>query len=334
MTKRRPTLKDIASELSLTHPTISRALADHHSISAETKARVQEAARRLGYVANSNARMLRSARSEVVGLLLPDVTNEFYAAVAQRLADDCSDRGQQLVLSISAGDSDRELKLVRALLETRPSVLILALTPQARPEALDYLRGAYCVQFMYVHPELAGPVVTVEDSGGARLAIERLAELGHRRIGFVGPPAESSLGDARLRGLRQALDAANLELDDDLVRIGPSSADFGAAATRSLLDLPEPPTAVYLSSAPLSLGGVRELSARAVRIPDDLSVVVAGSAAWYDAWPGGLTSVTLPMAELTRAASDLALRQDRAEAADTVVTLAFQLIERGSTAAP
>lgn len=334
MTKRRPTVKDIAAELNLTHPTVSRALADHASISAETKARVEEAARRLGYVANSNARVLRNARSEVVGLLLPDVTNEFYAAVAQRLADDCSDRGRQLVLSISGGDPDRELKLVRALMETRPSVLILALTPEARPETLAYLRGTQCVQFMYPHPELPGPVVTVEDSGGARLAIERLLELGHRRIGFVGPPAESSIGNARLRGLRQALRNAHLELDEDLVQFGPSTSEFGSAATRSLLELPQPPTAIYLSSAPLSLGGVRELSARRVRIPEDLSVVVAGSAAWYDAWPGGLTSITLPMEELTRAASDLALRRDRDETAGTAVTLAFQLIERGSTAAP
>lgn len=335
MGRQRPTLKDIAAELNLTHPTVSRALAGHRSISADTTARVQEVARRLGYVANSNARKLRGAGTEVVGLLLPDITNEFYAAVAQRLADDASDRGRQLVLSISAGDPERELKLVRALLEAQPSSLILALSPETDPETLEYLQGAYCVQFMYVHPELTGPVVTVEDSSGARLAIEHLAALGHRRIGFVGPLPSSGIGEARLRGLLQGLQTTHLELGKELIRFGPSTAEFGASATQSLLDLPEPPTAIYLSSAPLSLGGVRELSRRAIRVPEDLSVIVAGSAAWYDAWPsGGLTSVTLPMSDLAGAASELALREDRAGTSDKVVTLEFRLIERGSTAAP
>jgi LacI family transcriptional regulator len=280
--------------------------------------------------------MLRRGHSHIVGLLVPDVTNEFYAAVAQRLAEDCSERGQQLVLLISADDPDRELALVHALLEARPSGLIAAVSTTPRPETLAYLRGTYCVQFMQVHPEIEGPVVTVEDSGGARIAMEHLLQLGHRRIGFVGPTPALSIGDARLRGLNEALQAAGIKLDGDLIRLGPSTADFGFGAVDSLLALPEPPTAICLSSAPLSLGGVRALSAQRVRIPEDISVVVAGSTAWYDAWPGGLTSVTLPMAELADTAAAFLQGGPRksTEGAHPYFRLSFGLIERGSTAAP
>jgi hypothetical protein len=90
---------------------------------------VRRHTRRLGYVANSGARMLRRQHTDVVGLLLPDMTNEFYAAVAQRLAGDCGALGRELIVSISAEDPDRELALVRALLEARPSSLIAAVTP-------------------------------------------------------------------------------------------------------------------------------------------------------------------------------------------------------------
>lgn len=332
--KSRPTLKDIAAELNVSHPTVSRALADHDSISGEMKAKVREAARRLGYVANSSARMLRRGHTDVIGVLLPDLTNEFYGAVATRVADDCSNQGRQMVLSISAGDPDRELSLVRALLESRPSGLIVALSAQARAETIDLLRGTACVQFLVVHPKLAGPSVTVEDAGGARQAIEHLVGLGHRRIGFVGPSPTLHIGEARLRGVQQALKLHALKLDDRLVQLGPSTVDAGHASVSALLDLAEPPTAVYLSTAQLSHGGLRAIAERGLQAPRDLSVVVAGNAPWYEFWPGGgLTSITLPMADLADAASTLVMRKGgrRAAAAGSTVQLAFELFVRGST---
>lgn len=333
--KSRPTLKDIAAELNLTHPTVSRGLADHESISEETKARIREVARRLGYVANSSARVLRQGHTNLVGLLLPDLTNEFYAAVAQRLADDCSKQGRQLVVSISAGDPDRELSLVRALLEVRPSGIIATVTPQPRPETIELLRGTYCVQFLTVHPELGGVAVTVEDSGGARQALQHLVRLGHRCIGYVGPSPELHIGEVRLRGVRQALALNRLKLDPALIQLGPSTGEFGHDAVLRLLDMPQRPTAIYLSTAQLSHGGLRALSERGLAVPRDLSVVVAGNAPWYEFWPGGgLTSITLPMAALADSASSLVMRRPRRSAAGKVggtVELAFNLFERGST---
>lgn len=329
MRKSRPTLKDIAAELNLSHPTVSRALADHDSISRETKARIREVADRLGYVANSSARMLRVGSGNVVGVLLPDMTNEFYAAVAQRLADDSSARNQRLLLSISGGDPERELALVRALIEARPIGLVVALTEAPRAETLEYLRGVYCVQFMNVVSGLQGPSVSVTDSGGATLAMRHLLDLGHRRIGFVGPLPSERIGEARLRGINVALNAAGHELDSDLVRLGPSTADFGASAVEALLAMREPPTAIYLSSAPLSLGGMRMLGDRGVAIPGDMSVVVAGSASWYAVWPGGLTSITLPMSDLADAASTMLTNPEAMEQEHT--QLSFQLLQRGST---
>lgn len=336
LTRRRVTLKDIATELGLSHPTVSRALAANPSISEETRLRVQETALKLGYVANSGARLLRRGHANVVGLLLPDITNEFYAAVAQRLADECSERGLQLLLSISADDPGRELAQVKALLEARPSGLIVALSPQPRNETLSHLKNVLCVQFMQAHPGIEGPVVTVEDSSGARRAIEHLLGLGHRRIGFVGPEATTRIGDARLRGITQALAAVGHALDPSLALLGPSTAEFGAAAMSDLLDLPQPPTAVYLSSAPLSLGGMETVSRRGITVPDDISVVVAGGSPWYDAWPRGLTSVTLPSADLTDAAAMQLFERLENPGVDLepVVQLSFELVVRGSTQPP
>lgn len=336
MARSRPTLKDIAAELKLSHPTVSRALADDHRISDETKSKIREVAQRLGYVANSGARMLKRGHGNVVGLLLPDTTNEFYAAIAQKLATDCAIRGYQLVLSITGGDPDREHVLVRTLLEARPSSLIVSLTAAPHPETVALLRGTRCIQFLYVHPEIVGPVVSVEDSGGARLAMEHLLGLGHRRIGFIGPSPATELGAARVRGVTQALQARTLKLADELVRLGPSTAEFGFEAVEDLLRMPKPPTAIYMSTASTSLGGMKALGASKIRVPGEMSVVVAGNSPWYDAWPGGLTSISLPMTELADAVSTLVLqRSARKSAAKPFpsIKLSFQLCARGSTAA-
>jgi len=335
MARSRPTLKDIAAELKLSHPTVSRALADDHRISDETKSRIREVAQRLGYVANSGARMLKRGHGNVVGLLLPDITNEFYAAIAQKLAMDCAIRGHQLVLSITGGDPDREHVLVRTLLEARPSSLIVSLTGAPRPETVALLRETQCIQLMYVHPEIPGPVVSVEDSGGARLAMEHLLALGHRRIGFVGPSPESEIGAARLRGIHQALQARKVKLADELVRMGPSTAEFGFEAVKDLLRTAKAPTAIYMSTGTISLGGMKALSAGKIGIPTELSVVVAGNSPWYDAWPGGLTSITLPMEDLADAVSTLVLQRPARKSAVKAfpaIKLSFQLCARGSTA--
>jgi len=324
----RPTLKDIAAYLNLTHPTVSRALAGHASISADTRVRVREAAAKLGYVANSSARMLKRGQSDVVGLLLPDITNEFYAAVAKRLADDCGARQQPLLLSITSDDPERELALVRALLEARPVAIVAALSRSPLPETIALLGQVRCVQFMQRDERLDGPWVSVEASGGARMAMDHLLDLGHRRIGFVGPSPDYAIGQARLRGVSEAYGARGISPDDTLMRLGPADGQFAQAAVEAMLDLPAPPTALYLSSAPISMCGMRAISRRGLSVPDDISVIVAGNAAWYDVWPSGLTSISLPMARLADAAS--ALVADAGLGGDTI--LAFELVERGSTA--
>lgn len=330
MRKSRPTLKDIAAELDLTHPTVSRALADHQSISKETKARVREVADRLGYVVNSSARILKRGHSDVIGLLLPDITNEFYAAAAKRLADDCGERNQCLLLSISSDDPQRELSLVRALLEARPAAVVVALTRDPCPETIELLQSVYCVQFMQMHAGLDGPCVSVEASGGARLAMEHLLGMGHRRIGFVGPSPDYPIGKARVEGVNEALRLGGFHLDDELIRLGPADGGFADGAVDALLSLSPRPTALYLASAPVSLAGMRSLMRHGLRIPEDISVVVAGSSAWYDVWPGGLTSITLPMAQLADAASALVARPDEHKPGSRII-LSFELVERGST---
>lgn len=287
-------------------------------------------------MANSGARALRSGGSDVVGLLLPNIRNEFYAEIAQSLADDCARRQRQLILALSSDDRDREMELVHSLLGAQPSGLVVTLTANPRRETINYLRQVYCVQFLRFQRALKHPIVTVEDGGGAGAAVSHLLKLGHRRIGLVGLSAALSTGAARLEKYRQAFADADVSTDEDLIRLGPGTEAFGYEATRSLFGLSDPPTALYLSAAPMVPGGIRLLNEQRIAIPDDVSVVVAGTAPWYELWPNGLTSVSLPQTELAQIASALILAQPAGglQGSPPVIKLDHRLVVRGSTRAP
>jgi LacI family transcriptional regulator len=329
----RVTLKDLAQHLNMAHSTVSRALSGNGSIGSETRDRVRQAARQFGYVANSGARLLRNGHSNVVGLLVPDFTNEFYSAIAQRMANECSQRGYQLMLSVSGNDAKREASMVEALLETRPSGLVVALTAAPRKETLDHLKGVPCVQFLRVHSRVAGAAVTIDDVAGGRLATEHLLSLGHRSIAYVGVPEALSTGTNRLLGFQNAMRLAGGGPDPALLRLTPPTGEGGFEAVTSLMKARATrPTALFLSSPQLALGGMRAISHLRLATPGDLSVVTYGNSGWLEIWPGGLTSVQLPVEELAATASALLLQKaSDTQAANVPVTLMPQLVIRGST---
>src|ERR1700730_12894095 len=136
--RRRPgqdvTILDIAKCLDISHTTVSRAIAGHEHISEETKRRVKQAVRQMGYVPNASARTMRGQRSSVIGLIIPDVQNDFYATVAKIVADNLAAHAMQLMLSVTEDDPDRELRELRALTEARPSGVIIVPTVAPHPQ--------------------------------------------------------------------------------------------------------------------------------------------------------------------------------------------------------
>ncbi|MBL0924500.1 MAG: LacI family DNA-binding transcriptional regulator [Sphingomonadaceae bacterium] len=333
MPSSKTTLKDLAAHLGLAHSTVSRALSNHDAISQDTKDRVRHAARQYGYVANSGARLLRTGHSQTVGLLVPDIVNEFYATIAKNLADDCSQRGHQLMLLVSDDDPQRELKLLQALLETRPAGVVVALTAVPRKETLSHLAGVRCIQFLRVHAKVQGLTVGADDAAAARMAIEHLLSLGHRAIGYVGVSEALSTGAARLRGYKETLEEAGVAPDPALIALIEPSVQGGARAAAQLMDRSPRPTALFLSSPQLALGGAQWLNAAKLRVPGDVSVISYGNSSWFDLWGSGLTAVSLPIQELAATASALLFRESGEElSGQTSVLLAPSLVKRGSTA--
>ncbi|MFA5520482.1 MAG: GNAT family N-acetyltransferase [Castellaniella sp.] len=333
------TIKDIAKHLGLSHPTVSRALRDMPGVRAGTRDRVKQAAQALGYIPNSGARMLRRTRSELIGVVFPDIQNDFYSTTTTVLAARFLAHGYKLVLASSEDQADTELKHIQSLREARVAGIIIA--PSAHPcrESIALLAAIPCVQLLRRHPALPATAVLIDEQHGALLATRHLIAQGHRRVGLITGHVALSTGRARETGYREAMAEAGLTADEDLIHQGPPRACFGATAMAHLLDLARPPTAVMVASSQPMLGVLAVIQQRGIRVPGDLALAGYHDPTWFALWGPGLSTIRLPVQDMATTAASLLL--DQLHPGDEVQharkqpdhVLIPQLVERGSSLA-
>ena len=210
--RREVTLKDIASELGLSVSTVARALADHQHISEQNKVRVRGAAARLGYVAHSAARAMRNGQSTLIGLIIPDVQNEFYGTLAKALAQCFDAAGFQLLLAITEDEPEFEERQVKGLSEARAAGIVFVPCPQPRKETLALLERGSWAQLIRRVENVDAPWFGIDEEAALFQAATHLLTLGHRRIAYVGGTTNLSTGRGRLRGFEQAFAAAGAGL--------------------------------------------------------------------------------------------------------------------------
>lgn len=327
------TIRDIARALDISHTTVSRALADHPHISPETKERVGNKARQLGYVAHGSARAMRGAPSPLIGLMVPDIENDFYASVAKIVADSLAARSMQLLLSISEDDPDRELRELRGLLQARPSGLIVVPTASPRDETAQLLRKIRAVELIRTlnHPDSSA--VVIDDRAGVHMATRHLLDYGHRKLSYIGGAEQLSTGRQRLSGFREAL--AEFGVSSAAEFLGPPRAEFARQAVASLIARSPRPTALVLGSSELTLGALQALRVERLNFPADLSIVGYHDPGWFALAGDGITTVRLPVKEIALTATKLLHEKLKggSEETSTRATMRFSpmLVVRGST---
>lgn len=340
--KKPATLKDIAEQLGIAHTTVSRALGDHPRISAATKAQVQAMARRMGYVANAGARAMRVGEDRLVGLVVPDMRNEFYSGASTALGHQCTQAGYRMMFGISEDDPAVEELQVRTLRESRCSVVLF--TPSFAPTAQTkhWLAQMPVVQLLRFDPALGRRSVTVDDQDGLFRATRHLLDLGHTDIAYIGGPLTISTGRHRLEGYEQALRQRGLRSQAALRRLGPPQTEFGDEALVSLLESGQRFTAVTVASVRQMLGVLRAVRRRGIVVPKDLSLVCYGDAEWFEFADPPITAVSLPVDDMVRQAAEtlFSLLKDgrpaarAARAARHPPAFTGELKVRGSTAPP
>ncbi len=333
------TLSDVAARAGVSVSAVSRVLSDAPSarVSDQTRRRIHQAAEELGYRPNFAARALKFARTNVVGLVVPDLTNAIFTELMRGVEDEAHRRGYMVLLARAEGMPEGEESIPRLIGEGRVDGVLVQVGDNMRPQDLRTLvEGSLPVVFVNsIHPQGAGSVV-LQDELGMRLGTQHLIDLGHTRIGLLGGHPASDSATRREAGFRATMADAGIEVPDDRVtRLGYDPRSGGIALAR-LAALAQPPTAVVVANVNAAHGALLEARRLGLRVPEDLSIVAMHDA-WTaeNAWPP-LTTVRMPLYELGSAAmSAIFDRITGGVVADIVVTdPAPVLVERESTAAP
>lgn len=327
------TIRDIAESLGLSHTTVSRALADHPRINSQTKMRVREAARQMGYVPNGLAQGMRTPHGPVLGLVIPDIQNDFYASIAKIVADAAAARGFHFALSITEDDPEREMEDVRALVSARAAGIIVTPTSSPRPETLAMLCSANVAQLVRRSEGILHEAVLIDDFNGVSSAARHLIAYGHRQIGYVGTRLEISCGRERHDGFRTAM--IEHGLDPSNVALGDPRPEFAQHAIASLMATRRL-TGLVIGSSSLTIGALEALRNMRIRWPEDVSVVGYGDPVWFRLVGPGLTTIQLPIQEMGKYATSLVLsRFEQSQSTTPMPTQSLHfapgLVLRGST---
>ena len=333
ITPPRPvTLADIAREAGTSASTASRALSGRGYVSPLARERLLQAAERLGYVPDASARTLKQKTSRVVGVVVSDLGNQFYARLAAGAEQALREAGYQMMLLGDNSQSEEELAAARAFLAMRsPGVIMTPVGSQA--SALLVRQGVAVVEVDRRLAEVPCDAVVIDNERGAREATEHLLALGHRRVGLLVVKTDWTSDVGRLRGYHEAHRAAGLEVEPELVaQVEPTATDVDAQVA-ALLD--REPTAIFAANNVLAEAAWRLVRDRGLRLPADVSLVAFDDLPWMEMVEPGITAVAQPTVELGRRAAALLLRRAvEPGRPPELEQLEPTLVVRGSTAPP
>ncbi len=319
-------VSELAQHLDLSPSTVSRVLngsAQKYRISAKTVERVQQAATQFQVAPDPLGSSLRSGKLGMVGLLVPDITNPFFAGLARAIELELRQRGITVQLCDSNEDAATELGLLQQMLSRRLNGMILAPVGKHSPDLARAIESAPfpLVVLDRIIPDLEIPSVGIDNANAGRIAAEHLIQSGHPKIGCLRGDHESFTDRERLRGVREALIEAGLPVEESWFAGAGYSRESGLEGAHAILGAEQPPTAVITLNGQGILGILQAASELNVSIPDDLSVVAFDEQPWSAFMKPPLTTVVQPLDAMAVQAVSLLLGESTTDATPLVATI-------------
>ncbi|WCB91881.1 Catabolite control protein A [Baekduia alba] len=351
MANERTTIRELARLSGVSIGTVSRALNGYTDVSPGTRERIVRLAEELDYTPSASARTLVTQRSHVVGVFLdtgeghPDLQHPFFHEVLVGVQETAGAQGFDLLLFATEQPGNgygRHNYVKRCRHHNVDGVILMGV--DHNDEEVRRLTAS-TIPTIGVDVQLTGRAtsyVCSDNLAGGALAVDHLAQQGHRRIAVVHGPTDTLAGNDRLKGYRQGLQRAGLAFRDEYVTQGDFYVDSGHEAAARLLELDEPPTAIVAASDLMAVGAIRAAAARGLAVPRDLSVVGFDDILLAAHLQPGLTTLRQDKAGLGTAAARalMAMNVDADPAADADANpaaptiLPVQLVTRGTTAPP
>jgi LacI family repressor for deo operon, udp, cdd, tsx, nupC, and nupG len=325
-------IKEVARLASVSTATVSRALASPDQVSPETRARVMAAVAKVGYVPNPAARSLRSQKTHMVLVALPDLANIFFSQVLRGIEEELFAAGYGMVIGDLNGAPEKEARFAAFAAGGQVDGVLLLNGHLLRgaPAELAVPVVALCEAI-----DGAGiPQIEVDNRAAARRMTHYLASLGHRRIGYVCGPAGNVLERERFAGYRDGLERARLAFEPALVWPGDYKLESGVAVGQRIAATAERPGAVFCSNDEMAIGVLRAFASAGLDVPGDISVAGFDDIEYAAVASPALTTIRQPRRQLGQHGASALLSLLRGEHPPQRIRLETELVLRASTAAP
>jgi LacI family transcriptional regulator len=303
---KRLTLAMIGERLGLSTATVSLALRDHPDVATETRVRVRQLAEDLGYIYNRSAASLRTSRSNIVGVLVHDILNPYFAELVASLDVHLVERGLTVILGNHGDNFQRQRHFIETMLQYRADGLIVCPSVGTVPDDIRRLTKAGMPAVLIARdvPGLdTSPVIRGDERTGIRLATAHLLDLGHRRIAFVGGRQQSSAGRERRRGYEEAIEAAGLSVEAQLIFPDVENRLGGRDILADVLR--QKPTGIVAFNDLIAFGLMTALRRCGLEPGRDVALTGYGDIGEAADWSPALTSVWNGQQEVGRLAADM-----------------------------
>jgi LacI family transcriptional regulator len=321
----------VAKAAGVHRSTVSRAFSRPEAVKRETREHVLRVAEGLGYTMSPLAQALRTKTSTFIPLIVPDITNPFFAELAKTMTQAADERGYQLLLCVTNGDPAKTDGYFTAMQAMYAPFGIVAPSTKVDTEAMKRFDfGHKVVVIDRVEGDDAVPTVTVDSRRGIMLALDHLRSLGHTSIGYVSGIAGTHTAQDRMDAyleLSAESGSAPVVLDSG------SDLDAGTRGAEHFLEMEKPPTAIIAANDMVAFAVISALGKSGVRVPEDVSVIGFDGLALGARFNPALTTVRQPIADMGHIAIELAEKQNIDGSVDHIV-LEPELLVRGSTSGP
>ncbi|MDP2138522.1 MAG: LacI family DNA-binding transcriptional regulator [Candidatus Didemnitutus sp.] len=310
--KKKPSLIDVARRAKVNISTVSRIINKTGSFGSATETRVRKIMKELGYKPNRVARRLRTQEgsSHLMGLIIPNIQNPFFADLA-RGVEDVAYRNNFAVLLCNYDEDEKKERFYLDVLQSESvDGIILPPIHENDPAVLQVVRNG--IPVVCVDRSLSSGAldkVEVDNHMGALTAVEHIIARGHRRIGVICGPADSSTGRERLRGYKDAHAKAGIPVRSELVRFGDFKQPSGNSLTHEILSLPEPPSALFVCNGLMMIGALEAIAALGLKIPRQIALVGYDELSLSAVFNPPLTMVKQPAYEVGKCSAELLLQR-------------------------
>ena len=330
------TINDIAKKLKISASTVSRALNNHPDIKKETKEQVKKLAKKLNYSPNAIARSLKNKRTNVIGVIVPEIKHDFFSSAISGIEEVAYHSGYIILVCQSNESYEREIINTNALMHQRVAGLIVSISQNTKngnhfKETIN--RDIPLVFFDRACNDVSANKVVIDDCKSAYMAVTHLIKRGHKKIAHFSGPKTLEICKQRLKGYKDALKKANLPIDNNLIRYGDLVEDNGYKTMDTLLKENNIPDAIFAVNDPVAIGAFQRIKEAGLKIPEDIAIVGFSNNKITSLVNPPLTTVNQPSFEMGKKAGEILIEmiENAKNRVRKTIVLDAELVVRGST---